>query len=162
MEGGVRIPQFVHYPAGISGGSKLNVPVSTIDISATMFDFAGITPSYTLDGLSWKKGLENFEHEAYLKSGRCLFFEHERDRAVRCGCYKFLSIFDIDDSTTAWRGRRFGIDIGDENLFDLCGGTSEYITARGSNMETSNLLLSNSNGVSIVDLVQYHDRISEF
>jgi len=144
VEGGTRIPQFIHYPSGISAGTKLNVPVSTIDIGATMLDFAGITPSYTLDGLSWKKALESSSQEAYLKDGRCLFFEISQDRAVRCGCYKYLSIFDVNDSTTVTRGARRGLDIDYTNLYDLCGGTSDYITAKDNNQEATNLLVSDS------------------
>lgn len=155
-EGGTRIPQFIHYPAGISAGTKLNVPVSTIDIGPTMFDFAGITPSYTLDGYSWKKALESSEQEVFLKDGRCLFFEIERDRAARCGCYKYLSIFDINDSTTALRGGRRGLDVDYTNFYDLCGGTSDYVTAKDDNQEAENLLTSDptNDNVSTVRVIE--------
>mmetsp|Transcript_13078 Transcript_13078/g.36191 ORF Transcript_13078/g.36191 Transcript_13078/m.36191 type:complete len:850 (+) Transcript_13078:53-2602(+) len=140
VEGGVRIPQFVHYPAKINAGTQLNVPVSTIDVAATMLDFAGITPSYNLDGMSWKKALESDSQRDFFKDGRCLFFEIEQDRAARCGCYKYLTINDPNDSTTYSRGGAQGLSVQPANLFDLCGGTSEYITDKATNQEAANLL----------------------
>ena len=45
-ETGVRIAQFIHYPDSITSGSTLDSPVSTVDIAATMLDFADIEPEY--------------------------------------------------------------------------------------------------------------------
>jgi len=136
-EGGIRIPQFVHYPNGITPGTTFEGLVSTVDIAATMMDFAGIIPDYELDGKSWKDAIENTDEEEYWKHERCLFFELEQDRAVRCGCYKYLNIFEAETKTYR-QGYQSGLsnNIGG-NLFDLCGETDEYITAKDDNQEES-------------------------
>ena len=120
-EGGLRIPQIIQYPAEIQAGTTIDAPVSTIDVGATMLDFAGISPSYALDGKSWKSVVGFNEIDLDLRK-RCLFFEHEEDRAVRCGCHKYLALFD-NDSTTWRRGNRFQLSNDDFNLFDLCDGS---------------------------------------
>jgi len=137
-EGGVRIPQFVHYPAVIPAGSKFEGLVSTVDIAPTMMDFAGIEPPYPMDGESWMKALSNPSLQPYWKEEKCQFFEIESDRSFRCGCFKFLNI-DIEDlswSTTHTRGEQRGLaNAPGGNLFDLCGGTGAYITDDSNNQE---------------------------
>jgi len=137
-EGGIRIPQFIHYPAEIAA-STFSGLVSTIDVSATVLDYAGITPHYDMDGKSWREAIADPTLEAYWEDERCLFFEDEQDRAVRCGCFKYLDIFDRD-GTTRTRGvegdlaRRLG-----GMLFDLCDGTTEYITDDDNNREVDRI-----------------------
>ncbi|GFH52542.1 hypothetical protein CTEN210_09018 [Chaetoceros tenuissimus] len=136
-EGGNKIPQFIHYPSKIVGGSTSNALVSTIDIAPTIYDFAGITLDYDLDGISWKGVIENANNEEdFFKNERCLFFEMEQDRAVRCGCWKYLKINDItSSSTTITRGNQFGLSNLEHNAFDLCDGIDEYIADDGNNRE---------------------------
>ena len=157
-ENGIRIPQFIHYPDKIDPLTTFDGPVSTVDIAATMLDYAGITPSYELDGQSWKDVIGNDEKESYWKNERCLFFEVEQDRAVRCGCYKYIDIFD-SSSTTYQRGNQKELANNlDGNLFDLCDGTDEYITEDNNNREIVALELQDV--VSIVEFffLQSHDR----
>jgi len=139
-EGGVRIPQFVHYPAGIAPGTTLDGLVSTIDVAATMLDYAGISKApYPLDGKSWKNILGNPDSESYWKQDRCLFFENEQDRAVRCGCYKYMDLFD-SNSKTYRRGNRVGLSYDTGGLlFDLCDGGSEYVTDPNNNREINDV-----------------------
>ncbi|KAL7540868.1 hypothetical protein ACHAXR_010440 [Thalassiosira sp. AJA248-18] len=154
-EGSLRIPQFIHYPDMINAGTQFNAPVSVIDVGATMFDFAGISPSYDIDGQSWKEAIsgedsnteDNFED-------RCLYFENERDRAVRCGCFKHLSIFD--QSSVTWiRGYRKQLSNDNLNLFDLCGGSDNYITEiNGDNMEATNLIAREPNTASYFETLR--------
>jgi len=137
-EGGIRIPQFIHYPAGINAGTTFDAPVSTVDIAATMMDYAGIeSPPYELDGKSWKNVVGNPSKESHWKNDRCIFFENEQDRGVRCGCYKYLDIHDYA-SKTYNRGGRKGLanDVGGM-LFDLCDGSDEYITDNSNNREVA-------------------------
>jgi len=137
-EGGVRIPQFIHYPAGISSGTRFDSPVSVIDIGATMLDFAGITPSYEIDGKSWKEAISN-EGSNAIWDDRCLFFELQMDRAVRCGCDKYLTIYEQNwASGTYKRGDLKGLSNDELNLFDLCDGSKKYST--DNNMEALNLI----------------------
>jgi len=82
-ENGIRIPQFISSPDGIVPGTKLEAPVSTVD------------------GKSWRGLIGNFEEETDWKDNRCcLFFEVHQDRAIRCGCYKYVDVheFPSDDS----------------------------------------------------------------
>jgi uncharacterized sulfatase len=50
--GGIRVPLFFHWPAGISKPGKNNSLVSALDILPTLLDAAGITPPGSLDGKS--------------------------------------------------------------------------------------------------------------
>lgn len=119
----------------------MDSPVATIDIGPTLFDFAGITPSYEMDGISWRNAIDSLTFESYLTDDRCLFFELYKDRAVRCGCNKYLNLYSQDDplSTTYKRGLRFGYSIDLDYVYDFCGGGNEYITDPATNMEETNL-----------------------
>ncbi len=144
-EQGVRIPQFIHYPDEIPPGTKFDAPVSVLDIGATMFDFAEIIPEYELDGESWrhviKGGEDHHTSLQYWEKERCLFFESERDRGVRCGCDKYLEI--QESSTTYGRGLRKGFSVDPVNLFYLCDDDSmEYVTNKRKNMEKTGLNLN--------------------
>ena len=152
--GGVRIPQFIHYPNGISSGTTLDVPVSTIDIAATMLDIAGISPTYDIDGKSWKDVINSDEEKTYWGENRCLFFETQKDRAARCGCFKYLDIFAQDSSvsTTFDRGTNKLLSTDLTNLFDLCDGSTEYITDNANNREAANLIADYSTQVRILKL----------
>lgn len=97
-EGGIRIPQFIHYPAAVgSTHREFHGLVSTIDIAPTIADFAGLNSAnavgwYDMDGQSWKTAISDSEEENDWKLDRCLFFESEQNRAVRCGCYKYVEL----------------------------------------------------------------------
>jgi len=139
-ENGNRIAQFVHYPDVIPGGTQYNIPVSTIDIAATLLDFAEVDGSpYPMDGKSWKNDILTSQNNY----DRCLFFEMEKDRVVRCGCEKYLTIYEQDagTSTTYQKGIRFELSADLTNLFDLCGETESYITDSGDNQEADELNL---------------------
>jgi len=138
-EAGVRIPQFVHYPAGIEPGTKFEGLVSTVDVAATMMDYAGIdTAPYQLDGKSWKAAIGNILLESYWKNDRCIFFENEQDRGARCGCYKYIDIYDTQ-SKTYQRGGNAGLTVSTDGLlFDLCDGGDDYVTDNYSNREIDN------------------------
>eukprot|EP00536_Pseudo-nitzschia_multiseries_P014063 jgi/Psemu1/291231/fgenesh1_pg.652_\ len=136
-EGGIRIPQFVHYPNGIGPGTVFDGLVSTVDIAPTMMDFANIEPpSYPIDGESWKDALIDPGEMPYWRNRRCIFFEIEQDRAIRCGCFKLISIFDTDYSTTYREGELFGlINKEGDNFFGLCDGSGKYIDSSTNNQE---------------------------
>ena len=143
-ENGLRIPQFIHYPARIQPGTKLDAPVSTVDIAATMLDYAEIDPPYDMDGVSWKDVVGNYERTQFWKNERCLFFEVFKDRAVRCGCYKFLDINSTEGDT--WRRgdeRELANDVGGM-LFDLCDMTDDYVTDNDNNREGENATIEDT------------------
>ena len=132
-EGGIRIPQFIHYPAGIQSGT-FDAPVSVLDLAPTLMEFAGISQPYSTDGTSWKDAIEDDAEEETWRTERCLFFEVDQDRAVRCGCYKYMDLKDSSSDSdehagTYTVGRRQGLvnDFGGV-LFDLCDGGETYVT----------------------------------
>jgi arylsulfatase A-like enzyme len=53
-EGGIRVPLIVRWPAALDGGQVTDVPVITMDWTATLLDAGGTTPDsrYPLDGVS--------------------------------------------------------------------------------------------------------------
>ena len=154
FEGGVRIPKFVHYPNGIARGTTFDGLVSTVDVAATMMDYAGITPSYELDGKSWKAAIDDPCKEDYWKYERCVFLEYKRDRGVRCGCYKYLNTLDPSDFArhiaTSGLSKKSG-----GNFFDLCDGTNEYITDNNNNREETSIT-GNSNELDLTNALQCH------
>jgi len=154
-EGGIRIPQFIHYPNKISAGTKFDSPISVMDTSATLLEYAGITPSYDIDGSSWKEVIAGNDSETKWKD-RCLFYEMGTDRSTRCGCYKYLEIFDQTDSTTFRRGNAKGLSNDERNLFNLCGQSEdEYVSdIRGNNMEAINLNEGESITASQLEAIQ--------
>jgi len=152
-ENGNRIAQFIHYPDWIPARTKYDIPVSTIDIAATLLDFAEVDESpYPMDGISWKNDILTGQNDY----GRCLFFEMEKDRSVRCGCDKYLTIYEQDTaiSTTYQRSIRFDYSGDLTNLFDLCGGTDAYITDSGDNQEGADLNLVDDFPVTAEDMAK--------
>lgn len=135
-EGGVRVPMFWHYGAHMSHGS-IDLPVQVIDIGPTLMEYAEIVPSYEMDGLSLKRTLSGDVKRTNTDPAlheRCLFYEMQFDRAVRCGCHKYLQI--NGGGGTASRGRKGGLSVDHENLFDLCDGSDAY---SADNMEVKNM-----------------------
>jgi len=67
---------------------------------------------------------------------------------VRCGCYKYVEFFENGNSD----GQS---NIIDGNLFDLCGGTSDYITARENNQE-ENVVTNNAEETYLTAALDCH------
>jgi len=159
-EGGNRIAQFIHYPAVIPAGTKYDVPVSTIDIAATLLDYAEVDePPYVMDGKSWRSDILNIESRNTNSYSRCLFFELDHDRAVRCGCDKYLTIDqqNIDESSTYGTGEKDGYSTDFINLFDLCGGTNAYITTSSDNQESDGSNLESEETTVAADMAKILD-----
>ena len=152
-EGGTRIPQFIYYPP-IYAGTSFNGPVSTVDIAATMFDFAGITPSYGIDGSSWKDVIGDPEKEQLWKE-RCLFFENEKDRVARCGCDKYLTIYGQSNSESATysQGVRKGLSTDSVNLFNLCDTNGDYDLNTNQEISGKNLATQETEKVTLISSV---------
>lgn len=50
-EGGIRVPAFIHYPAGIPGGRRYTAPATAMDIMPTLLELAGVAdPGRNLQG----------------------------------------------------------------------------------------------------------------
>lgn len=128
-EQGIRHAQFVHFPNEISAGTQFNGLVSTIDIAPTILDYAGVSSTYSMDGASWKGAWEDSSSAEYFENERCLFFEIQHDRAVRCGCHKFLRFSDADSGWTAELADEYGFAKATEILYNLCDGSGNYVTS---------------------------------
>jgi len=127
-EGGVRIPQFIHYPNGLgTAGRSFHGMVSTVDIAPTVLDFAGLTETYSMDGKSWKNAINDDNIGDVWKANRCLVFESSLERAVRCGCHKYVMM--NDSSPEKLEAESNGWWTGNEALFDLCDESGNYIVA---------------------------------
>ncbi|KAL9185694.1 hypothetical protein ACHAXT_003471, partial [Thalassiosira profunda] len=138
-EGGVRIPQFVHWPSSIPNPKTFDGIVSTIDIGPTFLEIAGIDSSnphfYPMDGKSWLSAINDSIEEDDWKANRCLFFESGFERSVRCGCDKFTTLSaGSNELATAvanigvegWSG----FDAATSEVYtDLCGPGREYVVA---------------------------------
>lgn len=94
-EGGIATPLVAHWPAGIQAKNEWRrTPTHLIDLMATCIDLGGakypanykgnkIVP---LEGKSLKTVFDDDTMEE-----RMIFFEHERNRAVRAGKYKLVA-----------------------------------------------------------------------
>lgn len=169
--GGIRIPQFIHWPNG-NLPTSFDGMVSTIDIGPTMLDISGIlsapiTPTnlFLMDGKSWINAVHNLNNEADAWQSRCLFFENDQDRAVRCGCDKYMLMSAASPELaeavvsavghSAWTGWAAGQT---EALFDLCSDGT-YISADNATFspEANNIFLNEPAKVAdLADLMQCH------
>jgi len=158
-EGGTRIASFVHYPDGFgTEGSQFYGLTSTVDIAPTMMDFAGVADDdrYPMDGESWKDAVvvgggateEEEEERRRWRDERCLFFEGDYDRSVRCGrCDKFVRVdLKTGSSGTAFQAERNATGFALERLmyFDLCGGGESYVEFPEASLETVSLLFDST------------------
>jgi arylsulfatase A-like enzyme len=101
LEGGIRVPYIVRWPARVSAGRTTAQVAITMDWVATFLDLAGVAPhpDYPLDGISLAPVLG----DANLRIERELFWrmKFRNQKAMRAGSWKYLSLD------------------GDEFLFDL-------------------------------------------
>jgi len=90
LEGGIRVPYVVRWPARVEPGGLTRQHAMTMDWTATLFEAAGVKPpaSHALDGVSLLAVLEKpeavFERELFW---RMLF---RGQKAMRSGDWKYL------------------------------------------------------------------------
>eukprot|EP00754_Rhynchopus_humris_P037898 Rhum_TRINITY_DN205_c0_g1::Rhum_TRINITY_DN205_c0_g1_i1::g.847::m.847 len=84
-EGGTRLLQAVRYPAKFTAGTTISSAVVNTDIAATLFDLAGVTPEYEIDGVSWLD-----EGVGAALTTRPLVMEMFEARAVIAHGYKYV------------------------------------------------------------------------
>ncbi len=92
-EGGVRVPFAMQWPAAVPEGIDFHHPISSLDIFATITDFAGIEPKNELDGVNLVPYLtgekDGYPHEALL------WRNYDRDWvAMVMGDGKYLNLTD--------------------------------------------------------------------
>ena len=92
MEGGIRVPYVVRWPAHTPSGTTTDQLAITMDWVPTFFDAAGTSahPDYPSDGLSLVKQLAQPDAIA----DRPLFFrmKHKEQRAMLSGRWKYLKV----------------------------------------------------------------------
>jgi arylsulfatase A-like enzyme len=112
-EGGIRVPMLIRWPAGISGGQRSDLPVITMDLTATLLDAAGVDPdpAFPLDGESLLPWLL----DGAPAPERDLLWRTREQGAVRRGKWKLL----VDrEAKPLWHGI-FGKDGERVRLFNL-------------------------------------------
>ncbi|MGA8052171.1 MAG: sulfatase-like hydrolase/transferase [Burkholderiales bacterium] len=94
LEGGIRVPYIVRWPARVKPGGVTPQLAITMDWVATLLDAAGAAPhpDFPLDGASLLAVLENpaatFERELFWRTN------FRNQRALRAGRWKYLSTED--------------------------------------------------------------------
>ena len=114
LEGGIRVPYIVRWPAKVKAGGVTAQQAITMDWVATILDIADIPPhqDYPLDGKSLlnvlQKPNKTFERDLFWK----MLFRNQK--ALRSGSWKYLSVegdeflFDLskDERERANHGKR--------------------------------------------------------
>jgi arylsulfatase A-like enzyme len=94
LEGGIRVPYIVRWPARVKAGGLTRQLAITMDWVATLLEAAGAAPhpEYPLDGASLLKVLDDpaaaFERELFWRTN------HRGQRAMRAGRWKYFSSED--------------------------------------------------------------------
>ncbi|HEY8067446.1 MAG TPA: sulfatase-like hydrolase/transferase [Burkholderiales bacterium] len=92
LEGGIRVPYIVRWPAKVKAGGVTTQQAITMDWVATILDIAKVSPdkNYPLDGKSLldvlQKPKKTFERELYWK------MLYRNQKALRAGDWKYLSV----------------------------------------------------------------------
>jgi len=101
LEGGLRIPAIVSWPARVPQGRTTGQVAITMDWLPTLVAAAGgqPDPAFPPDGISLLPHLTRGADAAQ----RTLFwrFKGNAQRAIRDGDYKFLKILEVDESNTS-------------------------------------------------------------
>jgi arylsulfatase A-like enzyme len=96
LEGGIRVPLLASWPAAVPAGGVTAQLAATMDWAATFLAAAGVKPhpEYPLDGIDLAPVLRDpgrvVARELYWR------MSHRRQRAVRAGDWKFLSMDGFD------------------------------------------------------------------
>jgi arylsulfatase A-like enzyme len=94
LEGGIRVPYIVRWPARVRAGGVTAQLAMTMDWVPTLLEAAGVAPhpDYPLDGMSLLGALEDpsatFARELYWR------MNYRNQRALRAGRWKYLSTED--------------------------------------------------------------------
>ncbi|CAB9521490.1 expressed unknown protein [Seminavis robusta] len=131
----------VHFPDVFgANGMSWDGLVSTIDIVPTtcILDYAGVADYYDMDGKSWKNAVQNSARLEFWRDERCLVFELDRDRAVRCGCDKYMELPDLLQSEKG-RINDDGVYQDEELLFNVCDDTGVSVPSGAASPEVNDL-----------------------
>jgi len=92
MEGGIRVPYVVRWPARTPAGTTTNQLAITMDWVPTFFEAAGTSahPDYPSDGVSLVKQLA--QPDAVVDRPLFWRMKHHEQRAMRTDCWKYLKV----------------------------------------------------------------------
>jgi len=85
-EGGIRVPYIMSWPDRITPGQVSDLPVSSLDVGATVVDLAGLPRDEALDGEDLLELLDDPE----MANQRPLFWRFWNQAAIRDGDWKYL------------------------------------------------------------------------
>lgn len=88
-DGGIQVPMIVRWPGKIDPGKINDDLVSTIDISSTILDLAGVEPGYSLHGLNLFNG-ETDDREYVFAARDKMDSTHDAMRAIRSRKFKLI------------------------------------------------------------------------
>ena len=92
LEGGIRVPYIVRWPAKVKAGGVTKQTAITMDWVATLLEAAGVEPGrdYPLDGMSLLKTLQKPERAVDRDLYWKMLFRNQK--ALRSGSWKYLSV----------------------------------------------------------------------
>lgn len=130
-EGGIRVPLIVRWPGVVDAGTVTDVPVSTLDLTATLVEVGGASEaeSHPLDGASLASWLSG----AAPAPTRDLFWRTEDQGALRRGNYKLL----VDRVAKPLWGGAFGKEGERVRLFDVSVDGREHADLSGEDPEAA-------------------------
>jgi len=135
----------VHFPREFgTAGRRLATPVSTIDVTPTLLDFAGVDPGtvHAMDGKTWRSLAVEDDVGDQSLDGRCIFSEMDTSRALVCDrCHKLI---DLRGGRTRSRGASLGYAVdNDLAYFNLCAEDGNYVDYPAASKESVNIAWAN-------------------
>jgi arylsulfatase A len=95
-EGGIRVPLLVKWPGVAKAGSKIDIPVSSVDFFPTLTEAIG-KPEKGVDGLSWRPALEGKSLDRKALYWHYPHYSNQGGRpssAIREGNYKLVEFLE--------------------------------------------------------------------
>ncbi|MEM1136819.1 MAG: arylsulfatase [Bacteroidota bacterium] len=132
LEGGMSTPFIAHYPKEIPAGITNNTTIGHImDLMSTTLDFAGVAYPSTFQGKTitptpGKSLATTFRGDAE-KGHKTLFWEHNRNRAVRQGNWKMVSSYRVLGEGVRHRWELYNLEEDPVELNDLAASKPEKV-----------------------------------
>lgn len=88
-DGGIQVPIIVRWPGNVEKGRVNDDMVTTLDISKTILDIAGVSPDYAMHGLNLING-ETADREYIFAARDKMDSTHDAMRAIRSKKFKLI------------------------------------------------------------------------